>query len=192
MGGVMDDLELVDLAHGEFERRLRSVTGDQWTWSTPCSEWTVRDLVNHVVSSARLYVLMLNGCSREQARAELDAEVLGDDPVGAFESYSTALVAAFQRPDALEHQCEHPFGDLSGRRLLRGRAADVTFHTWDLAKAIGADERLDDRLVELALEVFLPSADRFLAAGAVAAPTGPTDESVPPQVRLLRLAGRNP
>jgi uncharacterized protein (TIGR03086 family) len=147
---------------------------------------------NQVVAGARLYVLMHCGCSREQARAELDAEVLGSDPIGAFQSYTMELSEAFHRPGALEQQCAHPFGDLTGRRLLRGRGADVTLHTWDLAGATGAEERLDDRLVELALAVFLPSAERFLAAGAVAPPTGPTDESVPPQLRLLRLAGRNP
>jgi uncharacterized protein (TIGR03086 family) len=151
----------------------------------------VRDLVNHVVAGVRMYVLMVDGCSREEASAELDAKLLGDDPVAAFETWSTALVAAFQRQDALERQWAHPFGDISGRRLLRGRAADVTFHTWDLARAIGADERLDERLVDNALAVSLPSAERFRAAGAVAAPTGAIDESVPAQVRLLRLAGRD-
>jgi uncharacterized protein (TIGR03086 family) len=188
----MDDFELMDLAHAEFERRLLLVGDDQWGLPTPCTEWSVRDLVNHVVSGGRMYALMLDGCSRDRARDALDAEVLGDDPVDAFHLYTTTLGAAFRRPGTLDQDWAHPFGDVSGRRLLRGRAADVTFHTWDLARAIGDDERLDDGLVQLALAVFIPSAERFLAAGAVAPPTGPTDASVPPQVRLLRLAGRSP
>ena len=122
IGGVLDEFEIVDLAHAEFDRRVRSVAGDQWTWATPCSEWSVRDVVNHVVACARAYVLMLEGCDRDQAAVELDSEVVGDDPIGAWELYSGALVAAFQRPGALERRCAHPFGDLSGRRLLSGRA----------------------------------------------------------------------
>ncbi|MET0168093.1 MAG: maleylpyruvate isomerase N-terminal domain-containing protein, partial [Vicinamibacterales bacterium] len=44
----MDPFDAVDVAHAEFERRLRLVRADQWADPTPCSEWSVRDLVNHV------------------------------------------------------------------------------------------------------------------------------------------------
>ena len=188
----MDNLEAVDVAHTEFERRLRRVGADDWGRPTPCSEWSVHDLVNHVVAVARLYVLLLDGCTRERANEELAVDALGDDPLGAFESHTTALAAAFRRPGALEASCAHPLGDSTGLSLLRGRAGDVALHSWDLARALGVDEQLDARLVDHTLEVFIPNAERFVAAGAVAPPTGATDRSVPPLIRLLRLAGRTP
>ena len=69
--------------------------------------------------------------------------------------------------------------------------ADVTVHTWDIARAVGGDELLDERLVEHALTVFVPSAERFRAAGLIAAKTGSMEESLPQQTRLLQLAGRD-
>ena len=64
----MDHFDAFDVAHAEFERRLWLVRADQWADPTPCSEWSVRDLVNHVVAGARTYTLLLDGCSRERAR----------------------------------------------------------------------------------------------------------------------------
>ena len=139
-----------------------------------------------------MYVLLLDGCSRERASDELASDSLADDPLGAFNSSVAALRAALRKPGALDLPCAHPLGDMVGLNLLRGRAGDVAVHSWDLARAIGADEHLDPPLVDHALEVFVPNAERFLKLGTVAPAAGPTDESVPPQVRLLRLAGREP
>ncbi len=33
--------------------RVRAVGADQWDAPTPCSDWTVRELVNHVVGEDR-------------------------------------------------------------------------------------------------------------------------------------------
>ena len=188
----MDHFDAVDVAHAEFERRLRLVRADQWADPTPCSEWSVRDLVNHVVAGARTYKLLVDGCSRERAREELATDTLGDDPLAAFQSSDTALRDAFRQPGALERRCTHPLFDTVGANLLRARATGVAVHTWDLARALGVDERLDARLTDHALEQFIEWGDRGVKLGTVAPPPGPPDESVAPQIRLLRLAGRDP
>jgi len=187
----VDSLGGVDLAHAEYERRLRLVRPDQWGLPTPCAEWTVRDLVNHSVAAARAYLLMLEGCSRERASDELASDALGDnDPVEAFSSSAAALHDALRKPGALDVVCAHPLGDWPGTLLIRLRATDVGVHAWDLARAIGADEHLHPRLVELALEFWLPNAESFRDLPVFAPYTGPVDESVPPERRLLHLAGR--
>ena len=189
----MDDFDVVNLAHVEFELRLSHVEADDWSRSTPCPNWTVRDLVNHVVVAANMYVLLLEGCDSQRADEELASDGLGsDDPLTDFRASVAALEVAMRRPGALEAPCAHPLGVTVGRSLLRGRAGDVAIHTWDLARAIGDNEHLDPRLVEHALAVLVPSAPRFRELGAIAAPTGPIDETVDPQVRLIRLAGRRP
>lgn len=64
----MERLEALPKVQAGFERRLAEVWPEQWSAPTPCDEWTVRDLVNHVVVGARMYKAMLEGCSRETAR----------------------------------------------------------------------------------------------------------------------------
>src|SRR5215207_8235660 len=80
----MDHFDAVDVPHAKFERRLRLVRGDQWADPTPCPEWTVRDLVNHVVSAPHTYALLVNGCSREEASGDLGAEALGPPAGGVL------------------------------------------------------------------------------------------------------------
>ena len=187
----MDHFDAVDLAHAEFEQRLSLVRDDQWELVTTCPEWTVRDLTNHVVAAARTYTLLLDGCTRERASEELASGALGSDPLEAFRRSVTSLRVAFHQPGAPDRACPHPLFETTGARLLRGRATDVAVHTWDLARTLDVDERLDRRLVEHALQQFIDVGDMFVKTGAVAPPPGPTDASVEPQIRLLRLAGRN-
>jgi hypothetical protein len=45
--GIIDALAI---ARTEFERRLTAITDYDWGRPTPCTEWNVRQLVNHIVS----------------------------------------------------------------------------------------------------------------------------------------------
>jgi uncharacterized protein (TIGR03086 family) len=80
---------------------------------------------------------------------------------------------------------------MPAREILAARIFEATVHTWDLARAIGFDERLDERLVTITLRVFewlaeLPGfAEMFEAPSSLA-------EDAPLQARLLHLAGREP
>jgi hypothetical protein len=135
--------------------------------------------------------MLLDGCSRDRASEELVSDALGSHPLDAFRDSVTTLRSGLEQPGALERACTHPLFDTTGARLLRGRATDVAIRAWDLAHTLGGDEHLDPRLVEHALQHYVEAGDLFVKSGAVAPPTGPTDPSVAPQTRLLRLAGRN-
>ena len=83
------------------------------------------------------------------------------------------LNAAFCEPGAMARLAHHPAGERTGAQLLEMRVLDVTVHTWDLARAIGADESLDPDLVAFALTL----RDTFEAGrkrGSFAPPTGET------------------
>lgn len=94
----VDAFEAVDAAHAEFRRRLCAVTDEQWGWPTPCDEWSVRDLVNHAVAGAHMYVRLLEGCSSDEAAKLLVAEVLTDSPVADYDAAAEAVCQAFRRP----------------------------------------------------------------------------------------------
>jgi uncharacterized protein (TIGR03086 family) len=75
-------------------------------------------------------------------------------------------------------------------QYLSEQVADVIVHSWDLARAIGADDRLDDALVEAAWTVFEPQRDTLEASGLFASPV-PIDPAAPLQSQLLALTGRD-
>jgi uncharacterized protein (TIGR03086 family) len=101
------------------------------------------------------------------------------------------LNAAIRDPGAMARTAHHPAGERTGAQLLETRVLDVTVHTWDLARSIGADESLDPDLVAFALTL----RDTFEAGrerGSFAPPPGQMPAGVSAQARLLHLLGRRP
>jgi uncharacterized protein (TIGR03086 family) len=175
--GSRDPLELLAAAYDEFARRLRLVGPDDWQRPTPCSEWDVRALVNHVVGSDVRYRMLLRGAPIGQVEATRSADHLGD-AVAAFVAAAHEVVACFAEDGALDRIAHHVTGDRTGRQLLSMRILDLAVHAWDLARAIGADEGLDDELVSFLLADTADPDD---------VPPGAT-----PQDRLLQRMGRDP
>lgn len=139
-----DPVELLVAANDEFARRLRLIGPDDWRRPTPCSEWDVRALVHHVVGANVRYQLLLHGAPTEQVEAMRTVDHLGDDALASFVATADRVVACFHEDGALERIAHHATGDRTGRELLSMRILDATIHAWDLARAIGADETLDD------------------------------------------------
>ncbi|WIX99247.1 TIGR03086 family metal-binding protein [Amycolatopsis mongoliensis] len=135
------------LASKGFEHHLRAVAPDGWAAPTPCTDWDVRALANHMTRGNLNYIGLLRGGTREEFLAARDADALGDDPVTAFTASVRACAAAFAEEGALDRVVDYPLGRLTGRRALAVRTTDSTVHTWDLARALGADDTLDPGLV---------------------------------------------
>jgi uncharacterized protein (TIGR03086 family) len=192
----MDALQMLGRARNEFGHRL-GVPSFELACATPCDDWNVRDLVQHVIAGNRMAVVMLAGNSRADVdaarRAITSRDQLGADPARAFVESADAQAAAFARPGALEATCHHYVGDIPGTQLLGFRIGDLTLHAWDLARAIGDDETLDDDLVEWVYEAMAPLASTMGKTGLFGdGPSATLRDDVALQTRLLDLAGRRP
>jgi uncharacterized protein (TIGR03086 family) len=180
------------LASKGFERHLRTVAPDGWGAPTPCTEWDVRALVNHMTRGNLNYVGLLRGATREEFLARRDADALGADPVAAFTGSVQACADAVAEGGALDRVVDYPLGKLTGRQAMALRTADSTVHTWDLARALGADETLDPGLVawidESHDEIFagLAPGPRFFADPPPGAPRASRQD------RVLTRFGRDP
>lgn len=183
--------ELLVRANEEFARRLRLVGPDDWRRPTPCAEWDVRALVNHVVGGNVRYQLLLHGASTEQVEATRTVDHLGADALAVFVRTADRVVACFHEDGALERIAHHARGDRTGRELLSMRILDVAIHGWDLARAIGADETIDDDVV-----AFLLGYTAALDLGPEQRAFAPAEADVPrnasPRERLLHRLGRRP
>jgi uncharacterized protein (TIGR03086 family) len=201
-GALGGDDALIDrflLSSAEFERRLRAVRPEHWSWPTPCTEWNVRQLVNHVTRGNLNYVALLRGGSAADFLRRRDEDALGEDPLAAYRAAARECAQAFGQAGALQRTVDYPLGRVAGRQALAVRTTDNTVHTWDLARAVGGDETLDSDLVawinDHLVQIYAglsetPTAPdtthRFFAAPVGTAPA----QAASGQARLLHVMGR--
>jgi uncharacterized protein (TIGR03086 family) len=77
-------LPLIPDAIDDFGALVDRVPADRWDAPTPCSEWSVRDLVNHLASEHLWAPHLLRGETIAQVGDRYDGDVLGDDPAGTW------------------------------------------------------------------------------------------------------------
>lgn len=133
-----------------FDAAVRAVTADNWQAQSPCEDWTARDVVAHVVEGHRGVIAGVTGGP---------SKPLGDDedPVQAWEQVSRAMTEIAADDDALARELDGPTGKMAAGEVIgRFVTMDVLVHTWDLARAVGADERLATDPVREAYEALKP------------------------------------
>ncbi|MER5355401.1 TIGR03086 family metal-binding protein [Kitasatospora sp. NPDC002551] len=171
-----------------FTERVRLVTPDQWDAPTPCADWTVRDLVNHLTGEQLWVPELLMGATIAEVGGRFDGDVLGDDPVGAWSAAADAARGAFAVPGAADLTVHLSFGDVSGQYYLDQLTADAVVHTWDLAEGTGRLTRLPEGLVDFALAEYTGYGD--LSGSGLFDPPLPVAEDADAQTRMLALTGR--
>jgi uncharacterized protein (TIGR03086 family) len=127
---------------------IRNIRADQWSAPTPCTDWTVRRLVDHLIGMNRVFAALL---ADRPPPPRPPADHVEDDPVGAYRDSAAALQAAFGRPGVLERTYHGPLGTASGAERLEIRLYDLLAHGWDLAQATGQPADLPDDLAEQSL-----------------------------------------
>jgi len=181
--------ELHDKALDATGRLVIGVTTDQWNAATPCADWNVRELVNHLVSGNLWAAELGAGATIADVGDRLDGDVLGDDPARAYEDSARVASAVFHRPGAMDAPCAVSYGPVPGSVYAGHRFLDVLVHGWDISMATGQDTTLDESLVQGCIEVIEPQAELLRASGMfrddVTAPPGASS-----QTRLLALLGR--
>jgi uncharacterized protein (TIGR03086 family) len=184
-----DGLRALGRAQAAFEQRLCLVEVDDWPRPTPCSEWDVHALVNHVVGGNRRYAMLLHGASAEAVQRTRTEDHLGANPSAAFTTTAIELAATFREDGALTRVAHHPIGDRTGAELLAMRVLDLAVHAWDLAHALDVDDTLDPDAVEYAL-AHVEVIEVGRKHGSFAVPADPSPAIASGQAILLHLAGR--
>lgn len=175
-------LEQYQLAADSFKNLVAGVRPDQFaTQTSSCPEWSVQELVGHVVKGDLMFTRLFTGA---EPPAVPDA-----DPVAAVSASTKALLEAASAEGALEKTFTTPMGERPGAGLMTIRVVELSVHGWDLANATGQRLELPEAIVETCfamLRRMLPEGRDSLPYGAEQ-PTGP--EASPTQ-RLVAFAGR--
>lgn len=180
-----NDLDMLQHSYDTLAEAMTFVEPDALSSATPCDDWSVSDLLDHVTGGNRFTVNILSGMAADEAldRARWS---FGDDhdPVAAVDSSSHRQLDAFGRHGALDGTYHHVVGDLRGDQVLRLRLHDVAIHTWDLLQAVHPNA-LDPVYVRWAIEE-LSQPDSLTAKHIATAVVHPTNSH-----ELLRAFGRD-
>ena len=175
----MDPAVMYERAATNAAVMASGVAGDRMTLATPCREWDVSALLEHM-SGGAAYLLGAMGVRVDGLR--------WPDPAAV-----TACADALRRPRALQLRCMSPAGfEWSVAEAAAGTAMDQLIHTWDLAVAIDADRHLDGEVVEAVVEMFLPEMPEIGRQAGLVGPAVPVPAGASAQDRLLGAMGRNP
>ncbi|UMP05935.1 TIGR03086 family metal-binding protein [Amycolatopsis sp. EV170708-02-1] len=183
----MDLIALTTRAHQATGETIAGIGANDWDRSTPCAEWTVRDIVKHLIEGH-------DSRTAEASGHPMKSRPSADDALaGSYAESSAEFLAAFDA-EALEKSFDFGiFGPLPGKNALAVLFVDTLTHHWDLDTALGREHRWDDKLAEAALKV----ASRYPDVTPVRGPGGAFDHAVEappgagPGARLIALLGRS-
>jgi uncharacterized protein (TIGR03086 family) len=175
---------------GEWTRMVEGLDASQWGRATPCADWTVRDLVNHVVGEELWTVPLVNGATIEEVGDRFDGDVLGDDPVARARAAAQEAAAAVNERAPAGGTVHLSYGEEQLEEYVRQLANDHLVHAWDLAMATGQDTTLDPQLVDEVAAWFAEREEIYRSVGAIGPRVAEPGED--PQSRLIVASGRDP
>jgi uncharacterized protein (TIGR03086 family) len=180
----MDIIGSLDETFHHAHQVIGGVGSEQYGDTTPCPEWTVRELLEHMIG-------VVAGLGAAAAGSPRERFELASDPAAQFDAAAAAALAAWRTPGVLDRVIDAGPGPMPGRLLASINLLDTATHTWDLARATGQPAGLPDDVAIAALEASMTTISpevrkgRFGPEVAVPADADPTD-------RLVAFLGRTP
>lgn len=145
----MGVLEHDERAGAQLAVLIAGVPRDRWSAATPCGEWTVQDLVAHLIAGNVKYAGIARG---DDFLPGAPPVPVGDDPAATYRETLSDMLQGWQAPGALDREIGLPRG-------ARGRAeiaawihlAETLGHGWDLATATNQEPGFADEDVAACL-----------------------------------------
>ena len=173
----------------QFGEKVHAVGDDQWTNETPCSDWDVRALVNHLVNEASWVRPLLDGATIADVGDRFDGDLLGDDPVDAFDRAAADAIQSASGEGAITRIVHISSGPTPAGEYLAQVFTDFVIHGWDLARGIGADDTIEPAYAKAILEEMQPLEGEMKTWG-VYGPKVDVPDDADTQTKLLAVFGR--
>ena len=177
-----------------LERTREVVAGtraDQLGDQTPCTDWNVHALLNHIIGGC---LSVAAGAKGEKEQMSEDIDRVQGDHLAAYDRAAQAALEAFKQEGALEKSFTMPWGETPGAAALSLAIADATVHGWDLARATGQNMDIDDDIAEAVYEAtssMMQPKGNYPRGDSFAEPVDVGDDAPPPD-RMLAYLGRTP
>ena len=141
-------IEMVEVAAQGFRSALEGVKAEQMSSPTPCSLWSVQQLINHNIKVSGFVQGILEGNVTVNPM-EVDGSLPAEGAVEALAANVAGVLELAKAPGLLQKTLETPFGPMVGGEFLMIPVTDMLIHTWDLAKATGQNTAIDGSLVNI-------------------------------------------
>lgn len=148
--GIQNPLRLLEASLKQCGDVIEAISANQADWPTPCAEWSVQDLLHHLlVQDLHRFTMVARGNR---------VEVVGVNAMGGadwttrFSNAAEKLMDAWVAADLSEQVALQGGGEASLRSRIGLQITEFTVHSWDLAVATAVTTRLDDELAERSLE----------------------------------------
>jgi len=184
----MDSIQQLDTILPALVGLARNVTPDQLDAPSPCTEFTVRGVFNHMIGGGGFFAAQFRGEGPPAAPPE-GTDLTGDDPVATFVGAMEALGAAARQPGALDRTVVAPFGEVPGDFAARYLAFDGTVHAWDIATATRQGFAPPEPVVAEVLAFARETIGEMRASGAFG-PAVPVPAGASPLEQLVAFTGR--
>ncbi len=189
-------VDLYQQAIARAKEVVAQVKQEQLDDTTPCAEWNVHSLINHLIGGAELATAGLLGNSSTLAPGKAESSYISETSAGklsqAYQTESDGVLDAAAQPGALGRVMPTPFGDMPMAQFLMGTALDQLIHTWDLAKATGQDDSLSLSVVEAAFPVLTSGFADMGRQGGFVGPEVTVSDNASLQEKMIAYMGRQP
>ncbi|MFJ6380557.1 TIGR03086 family metal-binding protein [Kitasatospora sp. NPDC092039] len=191
MTAVQDARPQYQTALDQLEKLFATVTPADLGLPTPCTEFTLRQLLNHVVGGMHRFAYMGEGGRAGDVVAAVEDP--SDEGWPAALGRARARVTAAWADDAkLGRPTVAPWGEVPGAIAVGGYLMELVTHSWDIATALGGGFALDDDLSRTALGIaqsVLPDGQR--PPGGPFGDVRPVAEDADVHTRLAAWMGRS-
>ena len=185
--GMSENLRNYTRSVYSLDAVVRRVPEDAWDNQSPCTEWTAREVLGHVIWGMNRVAAGV-GAGEEPIEAP-EAEVAGDDPVATWDEASRRVLEGLDHQGVLQLVRETPFGEMPVDGLLGFVYSDVLMHTWDIATAVGIEHGIADDLADRAHDLLAGAGDGIRGPGMMDPAVEPPAEA-DAAGRMAAMGGR--
>lgn len=180
--GTMDPLTQLAQLSTPLGEVLAGLTAEDLDRPTPCADFTVRGVLEHMIGGATAFAAEYRGTT--------PAEPDFTNPVAGLGAALGDLVAAVNEPGALDATVAAPFGDVPGDVFARFIVLDGLVHGWDMATASGQTYQPPDELVAAVADFARGALDPLRDGQTFAAAVDPGPDATPIE-QLAAYTGRS-
>ncbi|GEK20114.1 TIGR03086 family metal-binding protein [Cellulomonas xylanilytica] len=183
---------VLEQAHDALRTVVAAVPADGWDRPTPCTQWTVAQVLQHAVGDQQGYAATITGEGWPTENPFEPSGHLALDPVALVESATRAAADAWSTvpADGPDVTTPLPVGPLAPAVGVAACALDAAVHAWDIAVATAQPSPLTPGLAAALHEAAVQFVEPLRAFAY--APVLPSADGDGPAEALLRYLGRSP